>query len=188
MSKALSKTISHALRHEPWLYELELDDEGWASLDQLIAALRERGGSWATVDRAQIEAAIGDSDKDRHELVGDRIRALYGHSIPGKLARTPATPPDVLLHGTAPDVAEEIVRTGLKPMSRQYVHLSVDIEMALAVGNRKHPRPVILRVDAKRAHAEGVSFYRGNERVWLADFVPSDFLVLEREQPDSDAD
>ena len=27
--RELSKTISHALRHEPWLYELELDDEGW---------------------------------------------------------------------------------------------------------------------------------------------------------------
>ncbi len=24
----LSKVLSHALRHEPWLYELELDDEG----------------------------------------------------------------------------------------------------------------------------------------------------------------
>jgi len=25
----LSKTVAHALRHEPWLYELELDEEGW---------------------------------------------------------------------------------------------------------------------------------------------------------------
>lgn len=32
----LSKTISHALRHEPWLYELELDNEGWAPTTQLI--------------------------------------------------------------------------------------------------------------------------------------------------------
>jgi putative RNA 2'-phosphotransferase len=24
---ALSRTMSHALRHEPWLYELELDGE-----------------------------------------------------------------------------------------------------------------------------------------------------------------
>jgi putative RNA 2'-phosphotransferase len=176
VSRALSKTISHALRHEPWLYELELDDEGWASVDQLIAALRERGGSWTHVDRAAIEAAIGSSDKERHEIVGDRIRALYGHSIPGKLARTPATPPDVLLHGTAPTVADEILKSGLKPMSRQYVHLSVDLEMALAVGRRKHPRAVILRVDATRANAEGIAFYRGNERVWLADFVPPAFI------------
>jgi putative RNA 2'-phosphotransferase len=31
-NEELSEVFSHALRHEPWLYELELDDEGWASL------------------------------------------------------------------------------------------------------------------------------------------------------------
>ncbi len=33
---ALSKTIAHALRHAPWLYELELDGEGWVPLDSLV--------------------------------------------------------------------------------------------------------------------------------------------------------
>ena len=27
-TKQLSKTIAHALRHQPYIYELELDDEG----------------------------------------------------------------------------------------------------------------------------------------------------------------
>ena len=36
----LSKVISHALRHEPWLYELELDKSGWVLLDQLLQDLR----------------------------------------------------------------------------------------------------------------------------------------------------
>ncbi|HZX88363.1 MAG TPA: RNA 2'-phosphotransferase [Reyranella sp.] len=36
----LSRAVSHALRHEPWLYELELDEEGWTSVDALIAALQ----------------------------------------------------------------------------------------------------------------------------------------------------
>ena len=30
----LSKEISYSLRHVPWEYELELDDEGWVSVDQ----------------------------------------------------------------------------------------------------------------------------------------------------------
>jgi putative RNA 2'-phosphotransferase len=36
----LSRVVSHALRHEPWLYELELDEEGWADIDSVLAALR----------------------------------------------------------------------------------------------------------------------------------------------------
>lgn len=39
-SHILSKTVSHALRHEPWLYELELDDEGWVAVSQLLESLR----------------------------------------------------------------------------------------------------------------------------------------------------
>jgi hypothetical protein len=48
----LSRAVSHALRHAPWLYELELDDEGWTPLAELVTALSERGGAWAGVDEA----------------------------------------------------------------------------------------------------------------------------------------
>ena len=68
---------------------------------------------------------IASADKRRHEVVGDRIRALYGHSLPGKLRRETAKPPAMLFHGTSPEAAEKILREGLKPMRRQYVHLSV---------------------------------------------------------------
>lgn len=39
----LSRVVSHALRHEPWLYELELDDAGWVSVDELLTAARIPG-------------------------------------------------------------------------------------------------------------------------------------------------
>lgn len=173
----LSRAISHALRHEPWLYELELDEEGWTPVEALVTALRQAGPEWAAVSRAAIAEVIAKSDKQRHELVGDRIRALYGHSVPGKLRIDAATPPAVLLHGTSPQVAEVIMREGLKPMGRQYVHLSMDEETAEAVGRRKSPAPVILRIDAAAARANGVVFYAGNDKVWLADAVPARFIT-----------
>ncbi|WP_196776849.1 RNA 2'-phosphotransferase [Haloechinothrix halophila] len=43
-AEKLSKVVSYALRHAPWLYELELDAEGWAPVDQLLDALRAKGG------------------------------------------------------------------------------------------------------------------------------------------------
>ncbi len=32
----LSKEVSYALRHAPWEYELEMDEEGWVNIEQLL--------------------------------------------------------------------------------------------------------------------------------------------------------
>lgn len=175
--EVLSKTLSHALRHEPWLYELELDDEGWAPLDAVLGALRAERAEWRDLSRADVERMIESSSKRRHEIMGDHIRALYGHSVPGKLRRERRTPPAVLYHGTSVEAAKTIAHDGLKPMSRQYVHLSVDKETAEQVGLRKDANPIILMIDAATANADGIVFYAGNDKVWLADFVPASFIA-----------
>lgn len=177
--RTLSKTISHALRHAPWLYELELDDEGWTSVEAVLDALREKRSRWENVSQADLEAIIATSEKRRFELSDGRIRALYGHSLPKKLRKTSAPPPDVLYHGTVRAAMPAILESGLKPMSRQYVHLSIDVETARQVARRKGSDVVILRIDAARAHSEGVTFYEGNEMVWLADRVPPAYFQPE---------
>jgi len=174
----LSRAVSHALRHEPWLYELELDDEGWAPVEDLLFALRQEREDWNHLAKQDLALMLKASDKQRHEIQGDKIRALYGHSIAGKLKRTPASPPDILFHGTNPDVVPQIKAKGLLPMNRQYVHLSVDTATAIAVGKRKSKTPVILHVLSHDAATEGVHFFKGNERVWLADKIPPKFIVF----------
>ena len=39
----LSKEVSYALRHAPWEYELEMDEEGWVSIEQFLNALNTEG-------------------------------------------------------------------------------------------------------------------------------------------------
>jgi putative RNA 2'-phosphotransferase len=173
----VSRATSHALRHEPWLYELELDDAGWVATEALLAALRGERRAWSSLTEADLAAMIEQSDKKRYELRVGHIRALYGHSTPQKLLKEPAEPPAMLYHGTSPDAAKSITADGLRPMSRQYVHLSTDTEMAMQVGRRKADAPIILIVHAGEAHAHGVAFYRGNDRVWLADMVPPAFIA-----------
>jgi putative RNA 2'-phosphotransferase len=169
---------SRALRHEPWVYELELDDEGWVPVDQLLDGLHRLGGKWTSVDRATLERMVAEATKVRHELRADRIRALYGHSVPGRIAKERARPPDVLFHGTSPAAVGSVLAQGLQPMGRQYVHLSPDRETAVQVGSRKARPCAVLRVDAARAWGHDVPFYRGNELVWLADHVPPDYLEV----------
>ena len=55
-------------------------------------------------------------------------------------------------------------------MSRQYVHLSKDIEPAAAVG-RRHGAPVVIRIDAEAMARDGITFYRSENGVWLCDAV-----------------
>lgn len=174
----LSRVVSHALRHEPWVYELELDSEGWVPIDLLIAALQEQNKNWKGLSAQNLQQMISNSDKQRHEITDQKIRALYGHSLPGKLNKIESTPPKVLFHGTSPEVIELIKLDGLKPMKRQYVHLSTNQEIAYQVGKRKTSNPIILTIQSLKAYADGVKFYQGNELVWLADLVPAAYIQI----------
>jgi len=173
----LSRAVSHALRHEPWLYELELDEEGWAPVNQLLAALREKGGVWKSINRSSLEQMLATTAKRRHVLDGDRIRAPYGHSLPGRILKRRLTPPTWLFHGTAPQTWSVIKVEGLLPMGRQFVHLSVDRPTAKAVGRRKSVSPLLLTVNAHDAASAGVTFYEGNDLVWLAERIPARFVA-----------
>lgn len=176
----LSKEVSYALRHAPWEYELELDDNGWVGIDQLLSALK-LNPKWTDVKMADLALMISESEKKRHEIVDGRIRAFYGHSVPNKILKTQAIPPAILYHGTARKVKDTILREGLKPNQRQYVHLSQDVETAMQVGKRRDSDPIIFEIDAKLAHENGVKFYLGNEKVWLADVIPPQYLdVIEK--------
>jgi len=174
----LSKEVSYALRHAPWKYELELDNEGWVSIEQLLMALR-LDNQWGLLSENDLRTMIEVSDKKRHEIFEGKIRALYGHSVPQKILKTVTTPPSILYHGTARHLVERILSEGLQPMARQYVHLSADIETAILVGKRKDSNPVLLRIEAEKASKEGVKFYQGNNSVCLADSIPSMFIKVE---------
>jgi RNA:NAD 2'-phosphotransferase (TPT1/KptA family) len=52
----LSKVMSHALRHQPWVYELELDEQGWVDLNTLLAALRIERDEWRGLDQNDLAA------------------------------------------------------------------------------------------------------------------------------------
>jgi putative RNA 2'-phosphotransferase len=173
----LSKTLAFILRHHPHYYELELAPGGWIGMADLLDALRRENQRFAAVTQADIERIINASDKQRYEIEGGRIRALYGHSVDAALAYTPGEPPTVLYHGTAAKVVPIIQNEGLKPMSRRYVHLSADEETARLVGQRKGGKLVLLYVAALQAHQNGIAFYYGNDDVWLADHVPPDYIT-----------
>ncbi|MCL4116055.1 UNVERIFIED_CONTAM: hypothetical protein GTU68_003732 [Idotea baltica] len=174
----LSKIISHALRHEPELYGLTLDNEGWVEINELLLSLQKKR-DWKDLCINDIETMINLSSKKRHELINGKIRAYYGHSTTQKIIKDKGIPPSILYHGTLQSIVSKILDEGLKPMSRQYVHLSVDLETATKVAERRKGKIQILEIEAFKAHNKGFSFYKEKNGIWLADAIPSEYIIHE---------
>lgn len=171
-----SKFLSYVLRHDPGVLDLTLDPGGWADLEILIERARAEGRS---VSRKRIKHVIAAGEKNRFTLSKDesKIRANYGHSIEVDLELVPTAPPKQLYHGTAEGNLSSIRAEGLRPQSRQYVHLSSTRDEATAVGQRHGP-PVVLTVEAHTLHEAGYALYRSTDLVWLTRRVPVRFLHI----------
>lgn len=170
----ISRFLSFLLRHRPDGYPLRFDRQGYVPWEELIEAVQER---FQEITAAEVRHVVEGSDKKRFELKEGKVRATYGHSFPLELGLEGVEPPSPLYHGTARDLAETILRDGLKPRGRQYVHLSASVEEAAAVGKRRDPSPTVLVVDSKAAHTSGVLFYSSGP-LFLAKEIPPKFLSL----------
>ena len=169
----ISKFLSYVLRHKPDAISLNLDEEGWASVNELI----NKSQVEIKLDRTLIEQVVTTSDKKRFALSADGllIRANQGHSVKVDLGLKPTKPPTILYHGTATRFLDSITQEGLKPGKRNHVHLSSDIETARAVGQR-YGTPIILQINAEQMHNDGHQFFLSDNHVWLSNLIPSKFL------------
>lgn len=174
--KTVSKLLSLILRHESERFGVTLDAEGYTLLEDVLRAVRTSLPETRLEDILDVVRTV-EPAKQRFSVVGDEIRANYGHTLALRIQHEVATPPPELFHGTHQGVVEAVLVSGLRPMARQYVHLTPNRTLARAVGGRRG-RPVILRVDTTAAAAAGVVFYRANPSFWLADCVPAAFLSL----------
>lgn len=169
-----SKFLSLVLRHEPQSAGVTLDEAGWVSVAELLEGCRRNG---VAISREELQVLVDTSDKKRFALSDDglRIRANQGHSVEVDLKYEPARPPEFLYHGTATRFAEAIRAGGLQKMNRHHVHLSLDYDTALKVGQR-HGKPLILTVLSAQMHADGILFYVSANGVWLTDSVAPKYL------------
>lgn len=176
--ETLSKTLAYMLRHHPDEFGLDIGSQGWCALHVVESALAHR---WPDVSREDIERVVNCSGRKRFEIAkllwmeGDFIRAMYGHSIPIFHSASRA-PPDILYHGTSERAAEIILSSGLAPVGRTFVHLSTSLELADDIGQRKGKDVVVLLVDAMEASRNQVRFFRATDDIWLASFIPSEYI------------
>jgi putative RNA 2'-phosphotransferase len=171
----ISKFLSLVLRHSPATIHLNMDKNGWVNIQELINNANKYKKMNLSIDILKLVVAANDKQRFAISADGKSIRANQGHSISVDLELENKTPPDILYHGTASRFIDSIMGEGLKPMTRQYVHLSFNEETALRVGIR-HGKPIVLYIDAKKMYEEGYKFYLSENKVWLVEKVPIKYI------------
>lgn len=167
--------MSLVLRHKPGEIGLQMDANGWVSVEELVEKFNAKG---IDVNLETICTIVVTNDKKRFAFNSNqtKIRASQGHSIEVELDLPAVTPPDILYHGTAQHFVAGILANGLQKKNRRHVHLSITVETAIAVGSR-HGKPAILKIDAKAMYTAGYCFYLSENKVWLTDAVPAEYIV-----------
>lgn len=168
-----SKLLALILRHKPETVGIQLDEHGWANVEELIDGISKT----QDFNRKMLEEIVRMDEKQRYSLNEDKtlIRANQGHSIPVDVELEQRIPPDILWHGTGEKYTASIEEQGLVSKSRLYVHLSGDPDMARKVGSR-HGKPVIYEVAAGAMQADGYVFFQSVNGVWLTKQVPVKYL------------
>lgn len=174
----LSIFISLILRHKPEVIGLSLDTHGWVPVSDLINGINKHGRYH--IDAATLDDIVSTDNKQRYAYDDSKthIRANQGHSVHVDLDLQPCTPPKYLYHGTDCKSVEAICVGGIVPMSRQYVHLSTDVNTATKVALRHGKKPVIFKVDAEKMHKRGYVFYKSVNGVYLCSKVPEVYLTF----------
>ena len=176
-----SRFLAFVLRHKPEVLQLELNSEGYVSVDRLIENWNANDPN-RTITVSEIKDIVKFDNKQRYNLtvINDElmIRANQGHSISVNLTFDEPPAPQHLYHGSVHSKVESILKLGLLPMERQYVHLSSELRTAELVGLRRIGELVLFQIDAKRMQDDGFSLYLSDNGVWLAELVPKEYLTL----------
>ncbi len=168
------KYLALLLRHKP-PKELEMDLSGFVEINKLISFLNSEG---IEVNKKILQYIVDTDDKNRYEIIENKIRARQGHSIKQvNLEFSKIEPPEILYHGTKLSSIPSIRKSGLKSMSRQYVHLSKSKSEALRNAERwKEDKPKILEIKAKEMSQKGFDFFISTNEVYLTKSVPKEFI------------
>lgn len=166
----IGRTLCYVLRHNPSDFNVEMTSDGWVSVPKLLVALNSN--TKLNVKLEEFLYLVETDTKERYVTKGHNqfIRANQGHSFSVDIKYKNYILENDIYHGTSVSVVDKILKEGLTPQKRNYVHLSKDIDTAIMVGKR-HTRGntvavLVISKDSK------IDFYITENGVIHAKHVP----------------
>lgn len=182
-SERLSRFLALVLRHRAPSFDLEMDDEGFVHIDDLLDLIDDRQPALSWVEDEHLEALTKAQPQGRHrfEIRDDKIRATYGHSFRRPIQYPETKPPEKLYVGVTKSKLPILRSKGLLPAGRQYVHLSEEYAEAEKVASHQGEDSTVVTVKAAEAAAAGISFHRPTDGIFLVHKLPPEYMELEME-------
>ena len=172
----LGRILAGLLRHFPDKLGLKMDGRGWVDVKELLQTLHISRAGFHWLKEEHLLAFVETDPKGRYQIDGGMIRATYGHTIDVILDDLPVAELDILYYPVTEEELEFVLESGLYPTDRKKVHLSGSIEKALEAGKVRTENPVILKIDAKKARADGVEIYQAGKDVYVTDSIDKKYL------------
>jgi len=169
--KELGKLIEYILLHRPDEFGLFLGDDDSLPIKELMWALHEETG-WKHIRLGHLKELAYSGIELAFTLEETQIRPKREVS---KTA-SDTLPPRLLFFGARRKAYPVILKHGLRPGSRPYVPLATTEEMALRIGKRRDPKPILLTVHAAQAHDSGHPFFTCGDLLYLVKTLPAPFL------------
>ena len=167
-SKPLSRMLAYMLGRRPDEFGLVPAPDGFVTIKELLKAFSEEDG-WRHVRWTSITHLLGTEPDPPVEVVENRIRALdRSHLSPPTVVRRP---PKLLFTCVRRKAYPHVHREGIAPAGHPAVVLAAEPGMALRLGRRRDPDPVLLTVQVVKAMAAGAVFLQSGERLFLADGI-----------------
>lgn len=164
-----SKLLSYILGRRPYEFGLVLDENGFVSMSLLLKAIGEEK-EWKFIREAHFHELRFREADPTIEIAGSRIRVADRGRLP--LLTVSFDLPKLLYICVRRKAHAHVLEKGISPSAYLQVVLSSDREMALRMGKRNDPKPVLLSVHCNKCREQGVLFYQAGGSLFTAGHIP----------------
>jgi putative RNA 2'-phosphotransferase len=166
----LSKLIAYILERRPDEFGLVVNPKGYVKIKELLKAVHEEAG-WKYVRRSHLDEILITISDPPFEISDKLIRARHREHLPEKILIQ--NPPKLLYTCIRPKAYPYVIDKGIFPLGYPQVILSSSRGLAVRMGKRIDPSPVLLTVQVPSSVAKGVVYFQAGETLYLADFIPA---------------
>jgi putative RNA 2'-phosphotransferase len=168
-TRRLEKFIVYVLGRRPDEFGLVPEANGWVKLKDLLKAINEEDG-WRYVRRSHIDEIVLTQPAPEIEIKANRVRARCREHLP--VPQPVDWPPKLLYTCIRRRAYFVVLEKGIAAAEGENVVLAAAPDLALRIGKRRDPHPVLLTVNVEQALSHGIALHRFGELLYLAGVIP----------------